>query len=146
MGECAADAAHHMRHTVRRPLVIPPIYIASGRRGLRPLYPILGVYRLKTARIYPRKSYRRHIPAGAPEKQGALFCSGCLGPGRSETMAPGGFHPGEPRLNIPLRPLCALLVGAGHAFWRRPIPPIRRAARWRVSAPPKRAFWRRFGV
>ena len=89
MGECAADAAHHMRHTVRRPLVIPPIYIASGRRGLRPLYPILGVYRLKTARIYPRKSYRRHIPAGAPEIQRAMGYSGGLGPRRPNTTLLG---------------------------------------------------------
>ena len=53
--ECAADAAHHMRR-----------YVAPGKRSLRLLYPILGVYRLKTARIYPSPL----SPAGATARPG----------------------------------------------------------------------------
>ena len=46
-----ADAPHRVRHSVRRPPVIPPIYMAPERRGLRTLYPILAVSRLKPSRF-----------------------------------------------------------------------------------------------
>ena len=41
--ECAAESPLLARLTERRPLVTSPIYMASGRRGLHILYPILGV-------------------------------------------------------------------------------------------------------
>ena len=49
----AADAAQIARQAERRPLVIPPIFMASAVRGLRRLYSLLGAYRLNSARIYP---------------------------------------------------------------------------------------------
>ena len=75
-----------MRHAIRRPLVITSLYMASGKRGLGRLYPILGLARLKTARIYPiyptgsigrpgRKRFRGPCvlrePAGSPEYDAA---------------------------------------------------------------------------
>ena len=103
-----------LHRPVRRPLVTPEIYMASGKRGVRRLYPIYGVSRLRTARIPPpHNPYRTHRPAGTSEIRNAMCFTGPPGaPGRPEydawarcreTMAPGGGPPGELHPKIPLR-------------------------------------------
>ena len=106
----------------------------------------------------PPKSYRRHIPVGAPGIQMAMDYSDGLGPRRPEydaawamrreTMAPGGFHTGELRRNVLLRPVGALSVDANRrvlAKWRR-CARFGGAPRLSAAAPPDRAFIRRGGA
>ena len=65
-----------------------PRHMASQKIGLHRLYPIFGVPRQRTARIYPHKSYRRRSPAGTPKLQDALDFSGGRGPGEPECASP----------------------------------------------------------
>ena len=73
----AADAAHRARAQRYGDRRIYPRYMASARPGIRRIYPISGVYLLKTARINPpgapgsaarrgRQRYRRRLDFAHP--------------------------------------------------------------------------------
>ena len=148
---CAAYSAHHVRRSLRRPLVVAPIYMASANHCLHLLYSILRAIRLKTPAFTPSKSYRRHSSVGTSEIGRPCVLRGLRGEGAPEYDAVWarrnyGAGPDVIRPNIAIRPVISL---SGGAILRRWVAGARVLAAWRgggrVSAA-KRAFWRMGGV